>query len=612
MHRKAQAELALILGLFIIAAVVGIYAFSTIVPPTTRPGALSDEQKAVETYVKDAVRRASLQTLTAMYDQGGYVDTTGVDHIDYGGNDITYWQKCADVKVPDVEKNLEAGIESLLKSSIPGRTDIAGKIVTFDKNLMSADAQIFGNRITLSVTMPTVFEGQAMPQPYTIDLRTSLGRISDFAGDFARFQADYRALDTNLLKLIPRSNPRTMAESCWLPTKGVLFQGSLSKTWGELRECMQRLVIHNLAHTHEWQKPTLKNGKIPENLLDESWLFQIVKSDGTWGQYKELEVEFHYGGEDSQLSRSNPELLFGTSPDPVQESGDSFSMIGFSIGPILSYDVKYDVSYPVVVSVWDPLLERSFKFTTFVNIEGSKASDDCSMQAGPPSAHDQHCVFGATEDMSLKVVDHNDVPLSGVEVWYDDCGPWVTFGGDVQAKIPSATGAELWLLDEFSGSEYKVCMDSSELRDKTVRLPIRQSFDVNFYNVNLERSPLRIKSITAADEENITAIFTGPKNPCMNSSVSIAANYDQWGGRLTAATVALYPTVVYGVNVTGAGSVGMDSFVATGREAVLNIYSPYIAGGLTESEMQGMKQLYQDCGIQPVSSQVYGPGGCSP
>jgi hypothetical protein len=548
-----------------------------------------------------------------MYNQGGYADATGVKRIEYAGNDIAYWQTCADVSIPDVERNLETHIENLLKSSLPARTDIAGKIVTFDKSLVSADAQIFDNRITLSVTLPTVFEGRAMPQPYTIDLRTSLGRISDFAGDFARFQADYRALDTNLLRLIPRSNPKSEPESCWLPTKGVIFEGSFSKSWGELRECMQRLIIHNLAHTYEWEKPTLIDGKMPHNMLDESWLFQVVKSDGTWGQYKELEIEFHYGGEERKLSRSNPELFFGTSPDPVKESGESFSMIGYTIGPMLAYDVKYDVSYPVVVSVWDPLLERSFKFTTFVNIKGSGASDDCQAQVGLPSGYDQKCILGATEDMRLTVVDHNDLPLSGVKIWYDSCGPWMTFGGDLQTKIPSATGAELRLLDEFSSSHYSVCMDSYELSDKTVRLPIRRVFDLNFYTVRMERSPLRITSIGKAVSENITAIFTRPGNPCMNSSQSIAANYNMWGGIQESARTSLYPTEPYGVNVTGVGNIEMENFLVSGSEGVLNVYAPSIAGGFTESEEQSVKVLYERCGMQPVSSEVYGytKAGCS-
>jgi hypothetical protein len=125
-------------------------------------------------------------------------------------------------------------VEDVLKDSLPDRTDIAGKIVTFDKAQLSADAQVFDNSITLNVRIPTTVEGQSMPQPYTIDLSNRLGRIYDFAKNFASFQAEFRALDNNLLRLIPRSNP----DSCWLPSKGAKFSGTFSNSWAELRNCM--------------------------------------------------------------------------------------------------------------------------------------------------------------------------------------------------------------------------------------------------------------------------------------------------------------------------------------------------------------------------------------
>jgi len=609
MQKKSQAEFALILGLLIIAIVVGIFAYSSVVPPSLQPTALSEEQHAVDTYVKDAIRRASSQALTAMYNQGGYVDTTGKRSVEYGGGTIPYWQLCDTADIPDVERNFELGIKDMLKSSLPDRTDIAGKRVSFDKSPLSVDAQLFENSITLSVNVPTTVEGQAMPQPYTIVLQNRLGRISEFAKNFASFQAKYRALDHNLLRLIPRSNPKSEPGSCWLPTKGVQFKGSFSKGWQELRDCMQELIIHNLVHTYEWEKPVLRGNTLPKNMLGESWIFEIVKSDGTWGQYKELDVEFYYGGGDEKLSRSNSELLFGTSPDPVHEKGDTFSMIGYSIGPVLAYDVKYHVSYPVVVSVWDPLLERSFKFTTFVNIKGSQISNDCKLEAIEPSEYQQKCILGATEDMHLTVLDHNGQPLENVDVWYDGCGPWRVFGGDLRTRIPQATNAELMLLHDL-GSNYTFCIDSDDLRENTIRFPVMKGFDVNFYVVKIEKSPYRIKSVEKTLTENITVIFTREGNPCMGSTQSGVANYDR-GWIEQTDWIDIYPTVEYDVVIlAGKGIIETEDFVIDEGSGSLNIYAPSVHGYTGDTE--SIKSLYSNCGMSPVSTEFYGSkAGCS-
>ncbi len=608
MGRKAQAELALILGLFVVAIVVGLYAYSSVTPPSAQPSTLTEEQKAVDTFVKDSIRRASVKTLGLMYNQGGYADTSSHESIAYGGGTIPYWQKCSSTNVPDVEHNFEKAVEDAISSSLPDRMDIAGKVVVFDKSQLSADAMVYDNSMTLNVRIPTTVEGQPMPQPYTIDLSISMGRIYDFAKNFAAFQAKFRALDYNLMRLISRTNP----DDCWLPTKGVEFDASFSKSWTELRDCMEQLIVHNLAHTYEWQKPALRGGVLPKDMHGESWLFEIVKSDGTWGQYKELELEFYYGGEKEGLSRNDPELFFGTSPDPVQESGETVSMFGFTIGPMLDYDVKYDVSYPVVVSVWDPLFERSFRFTTFVNIRGSEISNNCQLASTAPSDYDQRCIIDATEDMRLSVVDHNGIPLSGVDVWYDGCGPWRVFNGDLQSSIRKATDSELRLIDEFSGSEYKVCLDSDELRSRTMTLPIKKAYQINFYEVEILRSPYRINTITKTDDLNITVIFNRTGNPCMNSSQEVATNYGLWGGVKDTGWANLYPTVQYHVSVNSeGGSIDASSFVDDGSASSLNVYAPRLSG-ITASDAQGIRNLYSSCGMAPVSVDYYGSKvGCS-
>jgi hypothetical protein len=610
MPRTAQAEFALILGLLIIAVVVGLYAYSAVVPPSIQPSTLTEDQKAVDAYVKDAIRKASAQALSGIYNQGGYVDASGVKAVEYGGNRIAYWQLCGTTSVPDIRRNLELGIENLLKSNLPARTDVAGRIVTFDKSQISADAQLFENMIGLSVRVPTTVGGRPMPQPYSIDLRSNLGRIYEFSKDFNRLQGTYRALDYNLLRLIRRSNPK----SCWLPTRGATVRGSLSMSWTQLRDCMMELVFHNMANTFEWEKPVLENGVLPKNMLGKSWIFEVVKQDGTWHQYKELQVDFYYGGGDEKLTRNSPELLFGTSPDPVSEKGESFSILGNTIGPLLNYNVKYNVAFPVIISVWDPLMERSFKFTNFVNIKGNAIASDCKMESAATDEYNGKCILGATQPMNLTVLDQNGAPLSAVDVRLDGCGPWRVFNGGLQVNIPSLAGAELQLSHEYSGSEYAFCTNSDELREKTVRFPIKRVMNANFYVVRIAKSgsTYRITAIEKPAAENITAVFNRAGNPCMNSTSTIIANYDPWGGREAVRPLDIYPTEIYGVVlISNLGLIEMDGLVVSDAATSINVYAPVLPG-FAASDVEGVKRLFSACGMQPASTEYYGSKvGCA-
>jgi len=602
MHRKAQAEFALILGLLIIAAVVAIYVYPAFVTPSVSPGALTEDQKAAEAYAKDAIRRSAGEALVKIYDSGGYAGSAEGRSIGYGGSGISYWQVCGSVTVPDVERNLERGIESELKAALPDSTDIAGRRVVFDKSRISADASLFDNSIGLSVSVPTTVEGRALPQPFELDVRSGLGRIYEFSSDFARFQSVYRPLDYNLLRLIRRSNPY----SCWLPTEGVAFQGSFSKSWVQLRDCMEQLIIHNLATTYEWEKPVLVNGKLPNSMLDKSWLFEVRKEDGSWGQYKELEVDFLYGGGDRRLSRADPELTFGTTPDPVKFKGGGFPLLFGSLGPMLTYDVAYDVSYPVVVSVWDPLAERHFKFATFVSIRKNLISAECA-PPGAGGAYQQECIESATEPMSLTVKDVSGRPLSGIDVWYGGCGPWRVFDGSLQTKIPQAAGATLSMLDEFSGSELSFCADSGELANKAVTFPVKRAFDVSFYAVTIRKDRdggMEIISIAPAGTKNVTAIFTRPGNPCMNATESVASSLDARGGVHDTGWADLYPGVGLDVTVYGNSNVSATGFEVAGDET-LRVYAPFIEGGAAPGDDLKVGLLYSRCVMSPVSAQDF-------
>lgn len=624
MQEKAQAEFALILGLIIIAVAIGLFAFSAIVPISPQPSALTGEQKAVDTYIKDAMRRASSQTLISIYNQGGYLNTDSVKSLDYAGSKIPYWEICGRTNIPDIERIFEQGILDSLKESLPDRTDIAGEEVVFDKSLISVDAQLFDNKIALSVEMPTTVKGQAMPQPYAIDVATKLGRIYEFAKNFARNQAVYRMLETNLIRMMYRSNPDPRA--CWLPTGGAVTGYSFRKSWAELRGCMEELIIHTLSHTYAWEKPALKDGRLPTNMLDKSWMFEVLKEGGEWGQYADLDVTQYYGGDEKRLSRSNPELFFNaeieSGVDGLMELIRLISTV-VMIKPFTPYEVSYDVSFPVVMSAYDSILERSFKFTTFVNIKDNTPSYICSQDMLQPDVQYRKCYQGAVEPMGLTVLNFKNEPLSGVNVRFDGCGPWVTAGGNLQVNIPRSRNAVLSLLHPYSLSEYSICADYDELASKTLRMPLVKKFDVTFYQVKINKQnyatpQYEIYQIVKSHEK-VVANLRRIGNRCMPSDDFLVTN-DRYGSIRQTGVADIAATEVYnatiistGVGDTLSGYMETDEFTIDYADGHIYIYSPSMTGFIDSADTDNLKKLYSACGIEPVTATDYlGPGYSGP
>lgn len=623
MQEKAQAEFALILGLLVIAVVIGLFAFSAVVPISPQPSALTGEQKAVDTYVKDAMRRASGQTLVSIYNQGGYLNPDSVKNLDYAGSKIPYWEICGRVNIPDVERIFEQGITDSLKDSLPAGTDIAGEEVVFDKSQISVDALLFENKVTLNVQIPTTVGGQPMPQPYAIDIPTKLGRIYEFARNFARNQAVYRMLETNLIRMMYRSNPDPSA--CWLPTGGAVSGYSFYKSWAELRGCMEELIIHTLSHTYDWEKPVLKNGRLPTNMMDKSWMFEVLKEGGEWGQYADLDVTMYYGGDDKRLSRSNPELFFNakieSGVDGLMELMRVISTV-VMVKPFTPYEVSYDVSFPVVMSTYDSILERSFKFTTFVNIKDNIPSYVCSQDMLQPDDHHQRCFQGANQKMNLTVLDFKGDALSGVNVWFDGCGPWVTVDGNLQVNIPISRNAELKLVDDFSLSEYSICAHYGDLASKTVYMPLVKKYDVVFYLVKIDKllyanPQYKITEIRKADER-IVAYLTRIGDSCMDSDQFLVANDRQRGVQPTG-VADIAATDVYNATImTTAGDV-VKGYLETGEftvdygDDVIYVYSPSMVGFADPVDSQKLKSLFDKCGIDPMTATDYlGPGYSGP
>jgi hypothetical protein len=521
MTRKAQAEMALILGLAVIAIIVAAYAYSSFTTPFSDTSAISEEQRSVDVYVRDAILAAAMKTLQKMYGQGGYYDTsTALDTLDYINLEIAYWQVCDTVEPPDIEEELEKGIEDYLRRKLPEKTDIAGRQVEFSlgDNDIDVGASVFENKISLTVTLPTKVDGVPLPQPFAFEIESKLGRIYDFAVDFSNYQKKYRVLDHNLLRHINVSNPNEDEEgTCWLPTGGMYMDGTLSRDWSRIQQCMEMQIEHTLAYTFEWEKPWLRaDGELPPQLMSNAYIFQIEKSDGSWGQYADLELSFLYGGDEKHLTKTDPEFYLMTDPSPLLFRPEGIpGVISFT-----PYDVTYDVSFPVVISVNDMILHKNFRFVNFVNIKDSYPSNKHCMEPEPPDPVTQMCIDSAGEQMALTVTDTDGTPLPGVYVQFGPCKFLQTtnVNGVLDVPTPQLSGAKVLSLGHGE-MEYNVSATSGELiAGKAVKMPVYETYDVMFYAANIYPGSITLTTAQTSQPQqkmDVRFVMKTDDNPAM-------------------------------------------------------------------------------------------------
>ncbi|UCD02989.1 MAG: hypothetical protein JSV63_04380 [Candidatus Aenigmatarchaeota archaeon] len=616
MLRKAQTEIALIVGLIIIVVVVAVFSFYSLVPIPVRPASVGEDQKAVEAYVRDTLTKETVRAIVEMYKQGGYTDISGVRAVKFSGNDVPYWQICDEVTIPPpADDLLEDELEIALANSIPERVSIAGRQVLMDKNQMNTEVSIFDNKVVVTLMLPTTLDGAPLPQPYTVEIDTDMGRILSFSEDFSKTMRDYRILDINLVRIIRRSNPY---DSCWLPTTGVSPSSSFRKSWSTLRNCMEEVIYHTLSHTFEWQRPILRfDGGISDEMLRRSFIPQVFKYDeNDWGQYVDLEIDFHFAPQGRSLSKTDPELFFNTDPDPVKFTGHNIPIIP----SVTLYEVNYSVSFPVVMRVWDNSLKAYFQFATFVDVENmAPSTGTCDIGEQIEDEYTRICVDEATILGKIRVKNFGGKYLEGVYVSLDRCELGRTGErGLLERNVPSVENSPLELYDPFGDVLYTECVDITGPFSRVFTMPIKKKYAVEFYGVYINDNPflgpfrvLRVKrDLSEAETKNIDVSMAMKVNDCTEPveyafnnyyRVTDTGNVEQ--GSFEKIDKDIPATAVYNGTVIMGSLTVYNETVIDYNKNVIYVYAPIkMVGGNYEEDPRVM-QLYKKCGINPVSTQ---------
>jgi hypothetical protein len=632
MPRKAQAEFALILGLLIIAIVVGVYSFSTITPPSVQPSALTEEQKAVASYVGDMIRSAATSTISELYKNGGYLasSTPSMGSVSHKalGSDIALWQACGNYDIPDLNQEFSNGVKSYIQKNMPDSQVISGYTSAFGKYAMTVDTSVYDNKITLTVNLPTTVQGQALPQPYVVDVATKMGRIYDFAQNFARMQADCRVYENHLLLSLVQSNE--YSRPCWLPVVGNAKR-SYTFTWANLRDCMESHIKYSLSNTLVGEElPVNEDGKM---LTWGTEMFPVpavidyssvpagagVCSGGAEAgskKYDDLHITFYYGDDDG-LDRTE-----FSAPEHLRLQPEVGPFMRFMQGMTVNeYTQTYSVKYPVIVNVWDDSLRKSFKFATYAYVENNELGE-CSLPpsiANPrqslySSTYDDACISRATEDANIlvKYPDGSDVVGATVSFYLCDLGT-TGRGMPIQAKVPPVWGA---LKVRDGQNEFTECRMYSELQNLIVTIPRSRHFIFKFHVVDITKSgsTYTISSVTDATKR-IEVGMAREGDSCEPPAPEIIINVGDNNQIVSELDVANLPVDEYEVSVetydgqTVGGFVNMTGFTPAGTE--IHVYSPDL-DGFSEADLAGFQSLFASCGIDPVSNAEYSnKAGCS-
>jgi hypothetical protein len=530
---------------------------------------------------------------------------------------------CNDLIIPPpIIGSLETDVENTLKETLPNTMSIAGRQVFMDTDNLEVKAELFDGKLVMSLDLRATVDGVPLPKPFVIEVETNMGRIINFAEDFAETQKDHRMLDSNLIKLLRRSNP---VDECWLPTTGTVPSGGFRKDWTTLRNCMEDLIYHTLASTYEWQRPDLLDhcpegvaSCISDGMLKKAFIPQIMKYDeGTWGQYVDLELEFEFATQGRRLNRADPEMTFNTTPDPVRFSSHGIPIIP----PLTSYEVNYDVSFPVVIRVWDEPLETYFYFAVFVNIDDTEPSDTCNLGTIGDDPYTRICINEAVHPAKITTLDPEGNGLPSVYVSLGICELGVTSdGGLLQRNVPDVDGVALELFYPFANTWHSECVDTADLADKVVSMTVPKEFDTHFYVIEIKKDLppgggdgmggtegiLKIIDFRQTTLNEIDVVITRTGDACMDDIEYIYNNYFRVtdtglpvSGTFTDGSLELPATALYNWEISLDGSTIESNKIIDYTKDDIYIFAPLVTGGSVTDSM--IEELYGLCMIEPVS-----------
>ncbi len=473
MKKKAQVEFIVLIGLIFIVALVIYFAYQLIIMPSAIPPAIKAEQEMVEDSIINLIRKASDESIRVMETHGGYLVASSLDdpsasvlpeQVLFMQQGVPYWQKCQNDVSPsisDVTEWMETGIENYIQGHLEEVVDIYGKNVTYGLSQLSVNANILGNKIDVTVVLPTKVQGYPIPQPYTVSIPTKFGEIFSFAKDFSSAAASERFFEYFTINSIYFSKD--------LATQGVLTEcgDSIYQTINMISNGLYDSIVYTLTHILWWQN-------MPSN-AEAAKVYAIKDLNGK--SYSQL----------TKIGLYLPDEFAIKTANPLSVANNKYVLKGFYTVPvcIAIYDWKYSVSYPLIIRVDDPLTGYSFNFASLVHVEEMQPGTCTGLTIIPQADKCENLGCYAR----IRVMDGNGDPVADASVSFGGCDAGRT-GVDGYIEGDIKCGAQELVIYK-RGHEFYAENISSSVIDGTYILNNVPTLETHFRDVGMSQHEVR-------------------------------------------------------------------------------------------------------------------------
>lgn len=408
--KKAQVEFIVIFALIVVGVVVVLVAFQQGMITPTPPPDIQEEMKTIKDSVVNMVRTGTREKLELVYNQGGYLNTDNVNGVDYAPYKVPYWQMCDKTTIPDVKNEIRKGLVEYIKEKLANQTEFFGKNVSFDwGNFRAANVKvdIFKDKISVQVNLPTTVNGYPIQQPYEAEVETNINDVLEFSQNLAEYLKEQRIFENATKLMLIQSE---------FPPFGGQVEGCgkiLYKTRSDVLPVAREVINHLLDFMPVNEEDTL--------IIKDNIFFPINEINGK--KYPDIVARFHY------VQEWDLNKHFSIYPDPLvvvpkpMTSTEAYLLIPMAPVSLClgSYELFYDIQYPVIIRVKDKNSNQWFHFAVLVDIKDNLPGN-CEGVAGATSEYTKTCIENAQCPVFIRVIDSKGKPIADAGILFDVCG----------------------------------------------------------------------------------------------------------------------------------------------------------------------------------------------
>ncbi len=487
MKSKGQVTISIILGLVLLIAVgLVFYIRSTaqkeIHSDIKRAEDVPDQFQPVSQFVTSCLSRTTTEALTKLGNRGGYIeperyninsvtaDPTGGGAVQFSPRSslkIPYWfylksdNRCRGnceftIQMPPLhatsanDNSIETQISHYIEENIERCTAnfqqfaVQGMQITTTGDL-SAKTVVTQNDVAITLRYPLKIIQNNVEQEvnqFSTTASVNLAKIYQLGGLLTSLESEFRYLENDVLNMIvlfSGINNKKLPPMSELEFK---FGGAESWTKTSVKNNIQNMLMSyipflKVTGTSNYEPFTAIGNELQEALYNVHNLVPLNQS------FSDLEVHYTY--------LDFWPVYFDLNCDGEHCTAESVSTNVLSLMGIQRYNFVYDLSFPVMVEIYDKnaLNGQGYTFRYFLegNIRNNEVlkSDFVPLESVNPDPSSLLCKESSKNSGDITIaVKENGKPVDGVDVFYtcagESCSIGKTKNGALVSKFPICIG----------------------------------------------------------------------------------------------------------------------------------------------------------------------------